>query len=327
MIALGKNHPNYVSSAILAKRIKEFHEESPTLIPFLQENTCFHEIDCDQELNVVTKQINSIIEPTIIHIRSGSNNDLKKTMISELVAHHGYVNLEVNSLIRFETERRTDVGQEFFSIVSAGKIIPADIIVKMLRKIIYSGQKQNKFILNSFPDIIEQANEFEKNCAKISAVFIPNNSGDSVVEIKNNNLTLFNIDSLFQKDFRLKVTDSWDYERFTELLGAKVDYIIVTGTWSSGKTTACKYLQDAFGYHIIDHNKALEECKKKHEGDEEPPETIPIKEVLDHIVATLDTLKQTNSKFVFDTLPGTEPAHFDVILNYIGTPDYVFNLD
>lgn len=111
----------------------------------------------------VNKQVSDIVEPTIIHIRSGTNNDLKKTMITQLVTHHGFINLEVNTLIRFETERRTDVGQEFFSIVSAGKIIPADMIVKMLRKIIYSGQHNHKFILNGFPDIIEQVNEFEKN--------------------------------------------------------------------------------------------------------------------------------------------------------------------
>ena len=40
-------------------------------------------------------------------------------------------------------------------MVSAGKIIPAEMIVRMLRKIIYSGSGYDKFILSSFPDIIE----------------------------------------------------------------------------------------------------------------------------------------------------------------------------
>jgi hypothetical protein len=45
------------------------------------------------------------------------------------------------------------------------------MIVRMLKKIIYSGQPSiNKFILTSFPDIIEQAKEFELNCAKIAAI-------------------------------------------------------------------------------------------------------------------------------------------------------------
>ena len=259
MITLGKDHPSYVSSAILSKRIKQFHDQSPTLIPFLEDNTRFHEIDCNNDVIAVNNQIGDLVEPTIIHIRSGSNNDLKKEMINKLVSEHGFINLEVNSLIRLETERRTAVGQEFFSIVSSGKIIPADMIVKMLRKIVYSGQMQNKFILNGFPDIIEHVNEFEKNCAKISAIFLTTKENENVVEIKNNNLTLFNIDALFQKEFRLKITDTWDFGRFNEMLGSKTDYIIVTGTWCSGKTTVCKYLESSYGYKIINHLEVLEE--------------------------------------------------------------------
>ena len=327
MITLGKDHPSYVSSVILSKRIKMFHEQTPTLIPFLQENTAFYEIDCEHDLISVNKQINDSIEPTIIHIRSGTNAELKNTMISHLVLEHGFINLEVNTLIRFETERRTEVGQEFFSIVSAGKIIPADMIVKMLRKIIYSGQQQNKFILNGFPDINEQVEEFEKNWAKISAIFLTTNEGEGIVEIKNNNLTLFNIDSLFQKEFRLKVIDSWDFTRFNEMLGAKTDIIIVTGTWASGKTTVWKYLQSSFGYQIIDINQAIEEVKKKHEGDEEQPEGIPTNEVIEQLLSNLEKMMQTCSKIVFDTFPGTTPEHFDAILDFLGIPDYVFYID
>lgn len=323
MITLGKDHPNYVSSAILSKKIKQFHNQSPTLIPYLQENTQFNEINCDQELQFVHEQMNSIIEPTIIHIRSGSNNDLKKEMISKLVNEHGFANLEVNSLIRLETERRTPVGQEFLQIVQHGKIIPANMIVRMLRKIIYSGQSQNKFILNGFPDVIEQVNEFEKNCSKISAVFLACEAGKNVVEITNNNLTLFNIDALFQKEFRLKITDSWDYGRFNEMLGSKTDYTIVTGTWSSGKTTVCNYLKSNYGYTIIDHHKATEKVIKNHESDEEPPETPPADEIVEELKKTIDELRLKKAKIVFDTFPGTEGPQFDAILDHLGTPDYI----
>jgi adenylate kinase family enzyme len=82
----------------------------------------------------------------------------------------------VNTLIRDENERKTAIGLEFVSMVSAGKIIPAEMIVRMLRKIIYSGTGADKFILSSFPDIIEQAKEFEKNCATISAIIYASNS-------------------------------------------------------------------------------------------------------------------------------------------------------
>lgn len=81
-------------------------------------------------------------------------------------------------------------------MVSTGKNIPVEMIVRMLKRIIYSGDGRSMFILSGFPDIVEQAKEFEKSCATISAIIYAT-SKDPIVEIKNNNLSLFNIDALF----------------------------------------------------------------------------------------------------------------------------------
>lgn len=142
--------------------------------------------------------INVHIEPTIIHIRPGANsNELRKEITEQLSKKHGFVNLDVNALIRDENERKTAIGTEIHQMVSSNRIIPAEMIVRMIKRVIYSGDPNlNKFILTSFPDIIEQAREFETNCSKISAI-IYSTSADPVVPIKNNNLSLFNIDSLF----------------------------------------------------------------------------------------------------------------------------------
>jgi adenylate kinase family enzyme len=89
-------------------------------------------------------------------------------------------------------------------MVQANRIIPAPLIVRMLKKIIYSGQPTlNKFILTSFPDIIEHAKEFEASCSKIAAIIyssVPRAEQEKqkqVIHIKGNNLQLFNVDSLF----------------------------------------------------------------------------------------------------------------------------------
>jgi len=160
--------------------------------------------------------LSSIIEPVVLHVRAGgSSNELRKQIVERLQEEFGFVNLDVNSLIRDENERKTAIGLEFLNMVAAGKIIPAEMIVRMLRKIIYSGDGRKNFILSSFPDIIEQAKEFEKSCATIAAIVYAS-SDDAVVEIKNNNLTLFNIDALFQKEFRLKTVKQWTSEAFHE---------------------------------------------------------------------------------------------------------------
>jgi adenylate kinase family enzyme len=52
---------------------------------------------------------------------------------------HGYLNLDINALIRDENERKTAIGREINNMVAGNKVIPANMIVKILQKIIYAG--------------------------------------------------------------------------------------------------------------------------------------------------------------------------------------------
>jgi adenylate kinase family enzyme len=96
------------------------------------------------------------IEPSVINVRSGKNEALQEEIIKNLSTNHGYVNLDVTQLTSYEMERKTAIGQEFIKIVKSDKNIPANLKVKMLNKIIYSGQVSlNKFILTNFPEQID----------------------------------------------------------------------------------------------------------------------------------------------------------------------------
>lgn len=144
--------------------------------------------------------VNKCVEPTVIHIRPGATaatNELRKEITERLSKDHGYMNLDVISLQKDEEERRTAIGCEMSLMKQAGKKIPPEMLVRMLKKIVYSGNPQCcNFILSSFPEIIEDAKAFELNCARIKAL-VYSTSQDKVVELKGNNLSLFNIDSLF----------------------------------------------------------------------------------------------------------------------------------
>jgi len=47
MINLTESHPLYVSSSILSKQIKAYHEHAKELLPFLEKETCFQNISTD----------------------------------------------------------------------------------------------------------------------------------------------------------------------------------------------------------------------------------------------------------------------------------------
>lgn len=178
----------------------------------------------------------------------------------------------------------------------------------MLRKIIFSGQNNSRFILSYFPDIIEHVYDFERNVAQIAAVFYTTREGEVEVELKNNQLTLFTIDSLFEKQFRLRIVDRWDEKRFVEQMGDKINWGIIYGQWLSGKTTMCKHLGNQ-GYFVLDSKVTLEEIKKQYEEMENPPEgDIPDGVVVDRLIEKVSKQVQINpkTKFLFDSLPGKE---------------------
>jgi adenylate kinase family enzyme len=120
LLDIGADHPSYVPSAILAKQVKRFHDNSGSLLPYLSANTRFNEINGEKDLPHVLKDVYTVVEPTIIHVRTGGNTttELRKQIIEELTSERwGYVNLDVNSLIRDENERKTPIGIEFLSMV------------------------------------------------------------------------------------------------------------------------------------------------------------------------------------------------------------------
>jgi adenylate kinase family enzyme len=333
MQQLGESSAGYVSSAVLSQKIREYTESSKNLIPYLKANTNFAEISTEGAFDKTMDLVNSKFEPCVIHIRPGaSSNDLRKEITEKLSEQHGFINLDVNALIRDENERKTEIGQEMHAMVQSNRIIPAEMMVRMLKKIIYSGRTdQTKFILTSFPDIIEQAKEFETNCSRISAI-IYSTTDDPVVEIKNNNLSLFNIDSLFQKEFRLKTMCAWDYSVFEEKLGNKVEYGVVVGQPNSGKTTLAAALKAQLDYSVIDMKAIADKIRAgmtNEEGEAADAEAeVPIAEVEKAIRKMLEEGHQSGKrmKYIFDGFTHADAAAFTAFAKPLGVPAFLLHL-
>ena len=196
----------------------------------------------------------------------------------------------------------------------------------MLKKIMYCGSPEiNKFILTNFPDIIEQAKEFEEKCSKIAAMIYPTGTG-SIVEIKNNNLSLYNIDSLFQKEFRLKTMSEWSKQLFEEKLGNKVEYGVIVGRSLSGKTTIANKMSTMVGSTILDMKKIAESCKAKMGTEEEPFEgEVPIAKVEEEI-NNIITGASKGAKFLFDSYTHATDEEFLTFVSKFGSPSFVILL-
>lgn len=164
MTNLDQSDSSYQASAILSKRIRQYNENAKLLLPYLKSSTNLHVVSTEQNFDQAFGQLSGCVEPTILLVRPGGDAtafEKKNEIIRVLKAEKGFLELNVFQLIKEETERHTEVGCEINDQISAGKDYHRDLdhlIVKMLKRIIYSGiEGREKFILTDFPDTIKQA--------------------------------------------------------------------------------------------------------------------------------------------------------------------------
>ena len=91
MLEIGRDHPSYLPSSILSKKIKKYHDQQATLAPYLsslkdqQGVQKLSEVNSEQTFNNAFKQICSFVEPTVIHLRlGGGDNERKATFMNML---------------------------------------------------------------------------------------------------------------------------------------------------------------------------------------------------------------------------------------------------
>ena len=317
----------YQSSSILSKKIRLYNENFKKLEPYLSRATNLKSINTEQIFDTAFKQLCSYVEPTVLIVRpSGHDNavQVRKEIIAQLCDSQGYIELNVHTLIKDENERHTEIGTEILSLVSAGKPIQNDLIVKMLRKIIYAGiEGRDKFILTDFPDSPEQAQEFEAMCSKIKAVLLASGPEERV-ELVDNNLSEDSINSYFQKDNRLKPLRGWDATTFQEQLGNKVDWAIVRGEALSGKTQIANMIAKTTKGKVINMVKVAEEIVPTLETEDGPFEgRVPDEKVEERVRQMVDDDLASGMKhfYLFDGFHHeTVEKTLDFLSGSFGTP-------
>jgi len=124
----------------------------------------------------------------------------------------------VEALRESEERRGTDLGKLLRVAKQPSDPKPVHV-VEMLKRVIFAGGSDSKFLLVNFPLSPEQAAFFEANCASITAiVYASANKGERTVEVPGN-MAVASLDAVFQKDFRLRTMREWDAEQFNGLLG------------------------------------------------------------------------------------------------------------
>ena len=99
----------------------------------------------------------------------------KGTQAKMLQKHTGIISISTGDELRKNITQQTQIGKLAKSYMDNGKLVPDEVVINIIKNIIYNDNSQNGFILDGFPRTINQAIELDnvinfKN-VKIDKVF------------------------------------------------------------------------------------------------------------------------------------------------------------
>ena len=230
-------------------------------------------------------------------------------------------------------ERKTEIGKELSAINAGGKYITEDLKTRLLKKVIYSGNDKTKFMLVNFPETNTESSNFEAQCAKITAIVYAAGE-EPVVEILGDQLEVCSIDTLFQKEFRLKTMKGWDATNFNEQMGKKTDWSILLGRKYSGSEQLGSLISELTSGKLINMESIEKDITKKRlypdEEAEAETDPIPVAEVEKDVFAIIEGDKAAGRMFnyIFDSYKHeTVRGFIDFTTSNLGSPSSIILAD
>ena len=91
----------------------------------------------------------------------GAPGSGKGTQSKKIEAEFNIPQISTGDLLRAETASGSDIGEELKKIMSSGKFVSDDVVLKVVSKKITSDDCKNGFILDGFPRNLSQASSLD----------------------------------------------------------------------------------------------------------------------------------------------------------------------
>ncbi|MEM1542400.1 MAG: adenylate kinase [Ignisphaera sp.] len=95
----------------------------------------------------------------------------KGTYAKMLRQKYGIPHISTGDIFREEIAKATDLGLKIKQYVEKGLLVPDEIVIEVIKKVLQGPECRNGFILDGFPRTIKQAEELDK-IVSIDAVFL-----------------------------------------------------------------------------------------------------------------------------------------------------------
>ncbi len=110
----------------------------------------------------------------------------KGTQAKNLVKKLGNYQVSTGDMLRDEIKNETNIGKKIINYMNEGKFVDDNIVNKLIKKVIFDPQKQNKLIFDGYPRTLEQAKNLDMMLAdsnqKINFIFFLNVSKNIIIQ-------------------------------------------------------------------------------------------------------------------------------------------------
>lgn len=87
----------------------------------------------------------------------------KGTQASALAKDYGIPHISTGDILRTEVDKKTELGQAASSYMADGKLVPDDLVIRMMAKRLSQGDCVRGFILDGYPRTVRQAEALDKD--------------------------------------------------------------------------------------------------------------------------------------------------------------------
>lgn len=94
-------------------------------------------------------------------------NGGKGTLSESLIEKYGYGHISTGDLLREEVKAGTELGKKADGLMKAGKFVPDEIIIELIKNRISKPDCENGYILDGFPRTLVQAEKYDELLEKL----------------------------------------------------------------------------------------------------------------------------------------------------------------
>ncbi|CAE7891750.1 Ak5, partial [Symbiodinium sp. KB8] len=144
----------------IAKRFTTFEEVTFPVIKHYAKSGKVWQVDASGSADEVYELTKKFFTPNAVFILGGPGSG-KGTQAERIVKEFGYTHLSIGDLLRGEVARGSPEGERLSALMSEGKIIDQDTVMRLLQRAMRASGG-NRFLIDGFPRALDQAESYER---------------------------------------------------------------------------------------------------------------------------------------------------------------------